>query len=151
MGRDQEDVATVAGEIERRYSADYGVGAWPDPDVALEELRRLQSNGNPVALVLSCPHGTDDGVEFLERVRELDGRTKRALLLRWGNFASRRHVSRTGRDAGTDPAATSASSLRGVFAAGDVRRGSTKRVASAVGEGAVVIDQVHQYLAQPSS
>jgi len=52
----------------------------------------------------------------------------------------------TGRDAGTDPAATAASSLRGVFAAGDVRRGSIKRVASAVGEGAVVINQVHQYL-----
>ena len=41
----------------------------------------------------------------------------------------------TGRDAGADPAATTASSLRGVFAAGDVRRGSIKRVASAVGEG----------------
>ena len=54
----------------------------------------------------------------------------------------------TGRDAGTDPAATAASSLRGVFAAGDVRRRSIKRVASAVGEGAVVINQVHQYLAE---
>ena len=33
-----------------------------------------------------------------------------------------------------------------MFAAGDVRRGSIKRVASAVGEGAVVISQVHAYL-----
>jgi thioredoxin reductase (NADPH) len=38
-------------------------------------------------------------------------------------------------------------SLPGVFAAGDVRSGSVKRVASAVGEGAVVIPQVHRYLA----
>ena len=37
-------------------------------------------------------------------------------------------------------------SLPGVFAAGDVRRGSVKRVASAVGEGAITIPQVHRYL-----
>ena len=52
----------------------------------------------------------------------------------------------TGRAAGADPEATAASSLRGVFAAGDVRRGSMKRVATAVGQGAVVIGQVHEYL-----
>jgi thioredoxin reductase (NADPH) len=38
-------------------------------------------------------------------------------------------------------------SLPGVFAAGDVRHGSVKRVASAVGEGGVTIRSVHQYLA----
>jgi thioredoxin reductase (NADPH) len=37
-------------------------------------------------------------------------------------------------------------SLPGVFAVGDARAGSTKRVASAVGEGSVVIEQVHQLL-----
>ncbi|HEU4792350.1 MAG TPA: hypothetical protein VFS96_01710, partial [Nitrolancea sp.] len=37
-------------------------------------------------------------------------------------------------------------SLPGVFAVGDVRAGSVKRVASAVGEGSVVISFVHQYL-----
>ena len=37
-------------------------------------------------------------------------------------------------------------SLPGVFAVGDVRAGSVKRVASAVGEGAVAVAQVHQYL-----
>ncbi|HXF96991.1 MAG TPA: FAD-dependent oxidoreductase, partial [Gaiellaceae bacterium] len=36
--------------------------------------------------------------------------------------------------------------LPGVFAIGDVRAGSVKRVASAVGEGSVVIQQVHRYL-----
>jgi thioredoxin reductase (NADPH) len=39
-------------------------------------------------------------------------------------------------------------SLPGVFAAGDVRHGSVKRVASAVGEGGVAIQSVHRYLAQ---
>ena len=36
----------------------------------------------------------------------------------------------------------------GIFAVGDVRSGSVKRVASAVGEGSVVIQVVHRYLAQ---
>jgi thioredoxin reductase (NADPH) len=39
------------------------------------------------------------------------------------------------------------SSLPGVFAAGDVRHRSVKRIASAVGEGAMAIQFVHRYLA----
>jgi len=35
----------------------------------------------------------------------------------------------------------------GVFAVGDVRSGSVKRVASAVGEGSVVVSEIHAYLA----
>ena len=59
----------------------------------------------------------------------------------------------SGRDA--HPSATAASgmepsiyetSLPGVFAVGDVRSGSTKRVAAAVGEGSVVVQQIHQHL-----
>jgi len=38
-------------------------------------------------------------------------------------------------------------STPGIFAAGDIRHGSVKRVASAVGEGASAIQQVHRYLA----
>jgi thioredoxin reductase (NADPH) len=43
------------------------------------------------------------------------------------------------------------STLPGVFAVGDVRRDSTKRVASAVGEGAVCIRLVHEYLGAESN
>ncbi|HVM52333.1 MAG TPA: FAD-dependent oxidoreductase [Acidimicrobiales bacterium] len=39
-----------------------------------------------------------------------------------------------------------ATSVPGVFAVGDVRRGSVKRAASAVGEGAMVIQDVHRHL-----
>jgi thioredoxin reductase (NADPH) len=39
-------------------------------------------------------------------------------------------------------------SIPGVFAAGDVRHRSVKRVASAVGEGAVAVQLVHQYLSR---
>jgi thioredoxin reductase (NADPH) len=40
-------------------------------------------------------------------------------------------------------------SLPGVFAVGDVRSGNVKRVASAVGEGAIAISLVHHALAEP--
>jgi thioredoxin reductase (NADPH) len=42
------------------------------------------------------------------------------------------------------------SSVPGIFVVGDVRHGSVKRVASGVGEGAVAIQFVHQYLAKVS-
>lgn len=41
-------------------------------------------------------------------------------------------------------------SVSGSFAAGDVRHNSVKRVASAVGEGAMAVTFVHQYLAERS-
>jgi thioredoxin reductase (NADPH) len=36
--------------------------------------------------------------------------------------------------------------MPGVFAAGDIRVGSVKRVASAVGEGSIAATQMNQYL-----
>jgi thioredoxin reductase (NADPH) len=50
---------------------------------------------------------------------------------------------------GTDGFETTpyATSVPGMFAVGDVRSNSMKRVASAVGEGSVVISDVHRYLA----
>lgn len=42
-------------------------------------------------------------------------------------------------------------STPGVFAIGDVRAGSTKRVAAAVGDGAAVISQIHSFLADPAT
>ena len=40
------------------------------------------------------------------------------------------------------------SSLPGVFVVGDVRQGSIKRVASAVGEGAIAVQFIHRYMAK---
>lgn len=45
------------------------------------------------------------------------------------------------------PAAPLESSVPGVFAVGDVRSGSVKRVGGAIGEGAAVVAQIHQHLA----
>jgi thioredoxin reductase (NADPH) len=51
----------------------------------------------------------------------------------------------TGKDAGN--AAFLGTSMPGVFAAGDVRHGSVKRVASAVGEGSIAIQLLHELYA----
>ncbi len=54
----------------------------------------------------------------------------------------------TGADAEGRPLASPyATSRPGIFAVGDVRAGSVKRVASGVGEGSVVVAAVHQFLA----
>jgi thioredoxin reductase (NADPH) len=39
-------------------------------------------------------------------------------------------------------------SVPGIFAVGDVRHGSVKQVASAVGEGSVAIQMVHRHLVE---
>jgi thioredoxin reductase (NADPH) len=65
---------------------------------------------------------------------------------------------KTGRDVLLDPAGPGLwkearepflleTSIPGIFAAGDVRAGAMNRVASAVGEGAMSIKFVHEYLA----
>jgi len=54
----------------------------------------------------------------------------------------------TGEDAGADfPLETS---RRGIFAVGDVRSSSVKRVAASVGDGAQVVAAIHKYLASPA-
>ena len=48
---------------------------------------------------------------------------------------------------GTDIHKPLETNLPGVFAIGDVRSGSVKRVAAAVGEGAQVVAELHAFLA----
>ncbi|QPH54212.1 FAD-dependent oxidoreductase [Pontivivens ytuae] len=52
---------------------------------------------------------------------------------------------KTGTTAGVE-ASDFATSQPGIFAVGDIRSGSVKRVASAVGEGSVVVSALHAYL-----
>ena len=60
---------------------------------------------------------------------------------------------RTGADAGGRTVATGTleTSVPGLFAVGDVRSGSVKRVGGAIGEGAAAVAQIHAYLAQASA
>jgi thioredoxin reductase (NADPH) len=54
-------------------------------------------------------------------------------------------ITGTGRDGAS--VCDLATTVDGVYAIGDARAGSTKRVAAAVGEGAAVVAQIHQMLA----
>jgi thioredoxin reductase (NADPH) len=90
---------------------------------------------------LFCFIGADPSTAWLDDAVELDARgfvlTDRALpggALEHPVFASREPL----------PFETS---TPGVFAVGDVRHGSMKRVAAAVGEGSSAVRSVHEYLA----
>ena len=62
---------------------------------------------------------------------------------RWGYLRTGRDIESWTEERAPFPLETS---MPGVFAAGDVRSTSVKRVASAVGEGSMVVAYIHQYL-----
>ena len=76
-------------------------------------------------------------------------RTQHRLAAQLGHRARRQGFVLTGADAG-DGRHVAGNDARGVFAIGDVRSGSVKRVAAAVGEGAQVVAALHAYLAVDS-
>ena len=65
---------------------------------------------------------------------------------RWGFLLTGAEVREVGTWSLARPPCAHETSMPGLFAVGDVRHGSVKRVASAVGEGSVVVSEVHQYL-----
>jgi thioredoxin reductase (NADPH) len=79
--------------------------------------------------------GADPNAEWLASCVAMD---KNGFVITGGDFR--------GNDAGRAPFSQE-TSMPGVFAIGDVRAGSTKRVAAAVGEGAAVVAQIHAVLA----
>jgi thioredoxin reductase (NADPH) len=68
----------------------------------------------------------------------------------WGFVVTGAELSSTDRYDSRPPSLLE-TSIPGVLAVGDVRRGSVKRVASAVGEGAIAIQTLHHYLQQVRS
>jgi thioredoxin reductase (NADPH) len=111
---------------------------------------------------LEGEHGALTAVHWRTRGQEPVRRELRHLFLFTGaepntDWLARCHVRLdskgfvlTGRgvDEQTLPLETS---VNGIFAIGDVRSGSTKRVASAVGEGAQVVATLHRFLADPDA
>jgi thioredoxin reductase (NADPH) len=88
--------------------------------------------------------GADPNTDWLHGCVDLD---RRGFVLT-GNGLSPAATAERWRAAGRDPFLLE-TSLPGVFAAGDVRAGSAKRVASAVGEGAMAVGFVHAHIARP--
>jgi thioredoxin reductase (NADPH) len=133
----------------------------------VDQLRAIET----VELHVRCDgrafHGTDhlEGVTFVSPDGELTvelaaafvfiGQQPRTEWLEGAIARDPRGFILTGPDVGAatgwsltrDPFLLE-SSVPGVLAAGDVRHESVKRIASAVGEGAMAVQFVHQYLAQ---
>ncbi|WP_369805586.1 FAD-dependent oxidoreductase [Sphingobium sp. EM0848] len=101
----------------------------------------------------------EDGVPACAVVRDraTDALTRHAVAHLFLFIGATPHTHWLGGSIGTDDRGfilTGASalpletSMAGVFAIGDVRAGSTKRVAAAVGDGAAAIAQIHAYLSE---
>jgi len=80
--------------------------------------------------------GADPNADWLSKRVDTDGK---GFVITGQHFAE----GRAGSNRAPLPLETS---VPGVFAIGDVRAGSTKRVAAAVGEGAAVVSQIHSVL-----
>jgi thioredoxin reductase (NADPH) len=121
------------------------------------EIERVEGDGHVERVAL---RSLDDGVS---RVEEADavfvfiGTRPRSDWLPPGVLCDDKGFVLTGRDLKASDAFARTwkearepllleTSLPGVFAAGDVRAGAMNRVASAVGEGAMVVRLVHEYL-----
>jgi thioredoxin reductase (NADPH) len=105
-----------------------------------DSLTSLIINGKP----LDCSSvfvfiGADPGTEWLPREIERD---KNGYLLTGSDILRKPG----GRWPLRRPPMHLETSMPGVFAAGDVRSGATKRIASAVGQGAAAVQLVHEYL-----
>jgi thioredoxin reductase (NADPH) len=85
----------LAGDLERRFGADYRVQAERSPAAGLAALERLAGGEDPVALVVAARRmeGTD-GLALLERARELHPGAKRVLLEHRGEWTSGEPVVR---------------------------------------------------------
>jgi thioredoxin reductase (NADPH) len=125
------------------------IGAQPNIEVLLEtELIAVEGEGGTLQAVRWRDHS---GTETRKSIRHLflfigadpnsDWLSGSGLELDSKGFIRTATVGTSGRR-------LFESNVAGVFAIGDVRSGSTKRLAAAVGEGAQVIATIHGYLAQ---
>ncbi len=90
--------------------------------------------------------GADANTGWLRGCVELD---RRGFVLTGASLPPAAREDDRWRSAGRMPYLLE-TSLPGIFAAGDVRSGSVKRVASAVGEGSMAVSFVHAHIARPA-
>jgi thioredoxin reductase (NADPH) len=87
--------------------------------------------------------GADPSTRWLEGCLVLDEKG----FIKTGSDIAEHQLAAAGWPLARDPFLLE-TSLPGVFAVGDVRSGNVKRVASAVGEGAIAVSMVHRVLAE---
>jgi thioredoxin reductase (NADPH) len=125
---------TELSGLEPDENGDLGVARWKHRDTGAEQRQKV---GHLFLFV-----GADPATEWL---RDCDVALDAKGFVRTGPDLSRDDLARSGRR--TIPASLE-TNVPGVFAVGDVRSGSVKRVGGAIGEGAAVVAQLHAYLAE---
>ena len=129
------------------------------PSIRLQprtELERVEGNGRVERVALK--RGGVSEIEEVDAVFVFIGTRPRSDWLPQDVLRDAKGFVLTGRDLSADPAYARVwkerrepmaleTSAPGVFAAGDIRAGAMNRVASAVGEGSMVVRFVHEYLA----
>ena len=85
---DPTALSFVRTELERRYERDYRIAYDLSSTGALAQIEAMRDSGEPLALVLA-DHWMPDlaGGELLARTQELHPRSKRAMLISWGDWA----------------------------------------------------------------
>ena len=143
-----------------RYLVDRVIGL---PNVTIHRqasVTRLDGNGHLEGVEVKCADGksaeidtsalflfigADPNTTWLDGCVELD---RKGFVLTGTALPPATAENDQWRAAGRRPFLLE-TSLPAVFAAGDVRSGSAKRVASAVGEGAMAVSFVHAHIARP--
>ena len=124
---------------------------------ARTEIARVEGNGRVECVALALDNGVSEAEE-IDAVFVFIGTKPRSDWLPSDVLRDSKGFVITGRDLLVDPAYARTwkesreplpleTSVPGIFAAGDIRAGAMNRVASAVGDGAMVVRFVHEYLA----
>jgi len=80
------DLAALLDALARRYGGDYRVVSHLSPKAALDDLRRIQADGEAVALVIADQWMPEmNGIELLSRAHQIHPTAQRALLVHWGD------------------------------------------------------------------
>lgn len=134
---------TMSSYLSDRIASDQGIDL-----ITQTEVVELQGEEHLERVVLRNNHSGEMTTIACRALFSMIGAEPNTHWLRGSVELDANGFVKTGRQVQAHGMETSAA---GVFAVGDLRSGSVKRVASAVGEGSVVVSAVHTYLGELAS
>lgn len=130
------------------------IAATPNIEVETHtEIVEMMGNEHLEKIRIRCKEGSEEVRDtssvfvFIGAAPKTDWLPKDVACDERGFVLAGNDLKRDGRKPGERDPYLLETSVPGIFVAGDVRHGSVKRAASAVGEGSIAIQFVHQYMA----